>query len=112
LDGNRIREIREKKGLSLNKLSKITGISKSYLSFIERSKQTNPSITIVKKIADALGITMNELLVELKIRNNYSIDEKIHKLVLELSKLEIDEEELIQFKSLLYSLKDENPTKL
>jgi XRE family transcriptional regulator of biofilm formation len=107
LEGDRIREIREKQGLSLNKLSKITGISKSYLSFIERSRQTNPSITIVKKIADALEIPMNELLFELKIRNKNSIDEKIHKLVNELSKIDISEDEFIEFKSLLFSIKEE-----
>ncbi|MBM7661643.1 transcriptional regulator with XRE-family HTH domain [Bacillus mesophilus] len=107
MEGNRVREIREQKGLSLNKLAKITGISKSYLSFIERGKQTNPSVTIVKKIANALEIPMNELLYELKVRNKDSIDEKIHNVIHELSKIEISEKEFTQFKNMLYSIKEE-----
>lgn len=62
--GNRIREVRKNKGISLSKLAQISGISKSYLSYVERNLKKNPSVDIVKKISIALDITVESLLAE------------------------------------------------
>ena len=51
----KIREKREEKGLSLNQLAKISEISKSHLSDIERGVKI-PSILILVKISKALEI--------------------------------------------------------
>lgn len=51
---DRIRNLRIQKGWSLDKLSEITGLSKSYLSQIENGEK-NPPISTLTKIAFGLG---------------------------------------------------------
>ena len=60
--GQKIRQLREEKGLSLNKLAKNAGISKAYLSQLENDLSKQPSADILLKIASALGITIADLL--------------------------------------------------
>ncbi|MFS0775398.1 helix-turn-helix transcriptional regulator [Neobacillus sp. 3P2-tot-E-2] len=61
MDGNRLKVMRKEKGISLSKLSELTGISKSYLSLIERNIQKNPSIDILGKLARTLEIDIEDL---------------------------------------------------
>ena len=56
----KIREVRENKGISLTELSKITHISKSHLSNIERGEK-EPSISILIRVAIALKVDEKEL---------------------------------------------------
>lgn len=56
----KIREVRRAKGISLDKLSRITNITKSYLSYIERNEK-NPSLSIIIRIAIALNVDEKEL---------------------------------------------------
>ncbi|HOX27288.1 MAG TPA: helix-turn-helix transcriptional regulator [Candidatus Krumholzibacteria bacterium] len=60
--GQRVREIRKRLGLSLNDLEQRTGVNKGYLSQLENENQRNPSVHIAKRIADALGLGLDELL--------------------------------------------------
>lgn len=53
--------IRESKGISRYRLSKITGIKESTLQNIENSDDPNPTFKVMCKIADALDITLDEL---------------------------------------------------
>lgn len=55
-----LKEIREQKRISLEQLSKISGISKSHLNYIERQEK-EPTITILIKIAKALNIGIKDL---------------------------------------------------
>ncbi|MBN1043754.1 helix-turn-helix domain-containing protein [Clostridium botulinum] len=55
--GDRIREIRTKNKISLNKLSRMTGISLGYLSDLENNKATNPSVEKLNLIAIALNVS-------------------------------------------------------
>lgn len=55
-----LKEIRQEKGYSLDKLSKVTGISKSHLNYIEKN-QKEPTITILARIALALNVKVEEL---------------------------------------------------
>lgn len=50
----------KKNGYSLEQLAKITGISKSHLSYIERNEK-EPTISIVVRIAMALNVKIEEL---------------------------------------------------
>ena len=59
---NRIKQLRLLKGYSINALSEKTGVSKSYLSYIERGIQKNPSLQILSKLAHSLGTTVEDLL--------------------------------------------------
>ncbi|MGM7634629.1 helix-turn-helix domain-containing protein [Bacillus sp. Hm123] len=60
--GVRIKQLREQKGYSLTGLAKAAQISKSYLSNLERQTNTNPSLSVLSKIATALDVTTNELI--------------------------------------------------
>jgi transcriptional regulator with XRE-family HTH domain len=62
--GSRLRAFRKKKGISLNKLSQITGIAASNLSCIELNKSSPTLITLVK-IAEAFDARVGEFMDEL-----------------------------------------------
>ena len=60
--GKIIRDQRKRQSLSLYKLSSISGISVSHLARIERGERS-PSIQTMQKMAEPLGLDLNELLV-------------------------------------------------
>lgn len=60
--GQKIRQLREEMGLSLNGLAEAASISKAYLSRLENDVSQQPSAEILLKIASALGITIADLL--------------------------------------------------
>lgn len=55
-----LKEIRKKKGYSLEQLSKMTGISRSHLNYIEKNEK-EPSLTMAVRIAQVLNIDIKEL---------------------------------------------------
>lgn len=58
---NQIKIIREQKGMTLKKLSYLSGISVGYLCHLERGTRTNPSIDVMEKISKALNKTITEV---------------------------------------------------
>lgn len=62
--GENIKKIRELKGLGINELSRLSGVNASYISAMERGEKENPTITTLKKLADALEVTVDELMKE------------------------------------------------
>lgn len=58
----KIRQLREEKELSLNKLAETAGVSKAYLSQLENNVSKQPSAEVLLKIASALGTTIADLL--------------------------------------------------
>lgn len=63
--GNNVRVARLVRNLSLQELADLSGVSQSMLSKIERNQKT-PTIRIAYQIADALKLTVSELLGETK----------------------------------------------
>ncbi|MCE2944440.1 MAG: XRE family transcriptional regulator [Xanthomonadaceae bacterium] len=63
--GAALSEIRQQRGLSLDALARQSGVSKSMLSQIERN-QTNPTVAIVWRLANALGVEMGSLIAGAK----------------------------------------------
>ena len=59
--GRNLRRLREAKGLSQEKFAFEAHIHRTYISDIERGAR-NPTISIVQKLADALGVTASDLL--------------------------------------------------
>jgi transcriptional regulator with XRE-family HTH domain len=59
--GDNIRRVRTKKGIGLNKLASMAGISAGYLSDLENNKVQNPTMEKLKSIADALGVSLDRL---------------------------------------------------
>ena len=58
--GQRIRELRQKTGLSQEKFALMIGIDRTYFSSVESGKR-NISLLNIKKIADGLEITVDKL---------------------------------------------------
>jgi XRE family transcriptional regulator, master regulator for biofilm formation len=62
LVGEILKFYRDERGMTINELSHLAGISKSYISSIERGLQKNPSIQVLQKLADTLNISLSQLL--------------------------------------------------
>ncbi len=58
--GERIRELRQKTGLSQEKFSLSIGMDRTYYTSVENGKR-NISIINIKKIADGLCVSLGEL---------------------------------------------------
>lgn len=58
---NKLKKIRKEKGITLQKLSNITGISAGYLCHLENGSRTHPSIEVMEKIAKAMNKTIFEI---------------------------------------------------
>lgn len=56
-----IKKIRQRKSLSQEKLARLTDISLNTLTKIESGVTKRPSIQTIKKIAEALQITIDEI---------------------------------------------------
>ncbi|MDE5053932.1 helix-turn-helix transcriptional regulator [Niallia taxi] len=60
--GKRIRYLRLKKGYSISRLAKEAGVSKTYLSNLDRGLQNNPSLQFLEKVVSKLGTSVDYLL--------------------------------------------------
>ena len=61
--GTRLQELRRAQSLSLDDLSRRSGVSKSMLSEVERNR-SNPTIAVLWRLASALGISLTDFLAE------------------------------------------------
>jgi transcriptional regulator with XRE-family HTH domain len=57
--GNRLRQLREGRKISMRALAQMSGLSANALSMIERGK-TSPSVSTLYRLADALGIPVTD----------------------------------------------------
>ncbi len=62
--GNRIKELRQKTGLSQEKFALKIEMDRTYFASVEGGKR-NIAIINIKKIADGLGISLSELFTDL-----------------------------------------------
>jgi transcriptional regulator with XRE-family HTH domain len=74
--GQNIRTQRERAGLSLAQLSQATGISKAHLVRLE-TKPANPSLELLSRIAEALGVTIADLVGGPKLTYRSATDEDV-----------------------------------
>lgn len=94
--GDKIKEHRLRKQLSLSEVSKRSGIAKSYLSSIERDIQTNPSIQFLEKIAPILDTTVEELLFDKKTVDE-TLDDEWLNIVREAMASNVDKQQFREF---------------
>lgn len=65
--GDTIFNFRKSHGMSMDDFANVSGISKAYISLLEKGRHPKsgkpiiPSITTIQKAADAMGITFEEL---------------------------------------------------
>ena len=57
-------EYRKKAGVNQKTLAEQVGIAPAYLCELEKGKKKNLSLPLLKKMASALGITIDQLLAE------------------------------------------------
>jgi len=57
---NRVRQLREEKGISQEKLGALAGVHRTYIGMIERAEK-NITLANMEKIAKALGIRIKDL---------------------------------------------------
>jgi transcriptional regulator with XRE-family HTH domain len=62
--GERIRELRDKKGHSQEEFADACEINRSYMGRIERG-ELNLTLETIKKVAEGLGITVSALLKDI-----------------------------------------------
>ena len=59
--GKRLKELRLQKGLSQETLANIADLDRTYIPSIEKGER-NVSITVIEKLAKALGLSMTDLI--------------------------------------------------
>lgn len=59
--GQRLREVRLKKGISQERLASLAGIHRTYVSSVERGER-NISIANIEKLAKALNVSLPALM--------------------------------------------------
>ena len=64
--GKQIRSLRKKQNLSQEQLALMAEITTAYLGQIEREEK-NPTIKLVEKISNVLGISLSQLFSEQKV---------------------------------------------
>ena len=61
LVGRNVKRVREKTGLTQEKLSEISGFSQQYISGLEQGRR-NPTIVTLYELSQALGVSHIELM--------------------------------------------------
>ena len=59
--GENLKKVRTKKKLSQGAVARLLEVDKGYLSNIENGKK-NPTLATIQRLADALGVSADELL--------------------------------------------------
>lgn len=52
---NRIESLKRKKHLSYGQIGQVSGLSAAYVYLLAKNKRTNPSLTVMQNISNALG---------------------------------------------------------
>lgn len=62
--GNNIRKIRKEKGMSIEELAELSGLSKVYIYHLENGTRNNPSYEVMKDISKGLEKTIEEVFLK------------------------------------------------
>ena len=73
--GPKIKELRLQRKMSISALAAKAGISKGYVSDIEKGVKGNPSVDVLEKIATALDVNVSELFDDTSNLENDGLDE-------------------------------------
>ena len=69
---NKIEQLRKEKGYTFAKLSELSGISTGRLSDLATGKRNNPTMDTLIKLADALDVTLDELVEREGTESSYN----------------------------------------
>jgi len=59
---NNLKKLREKKGLSQDRLAKLADVANNTIIKIEQGENINPTLETLKKVAKALDVSVDELI--------------------------------------------------
>ena len=62
VESSKIKKLREKLGLSQEKLARLADVSNNTIINIEAGKQQNPTVDTIKKIAKASNVPIEDLI--------------------------------------------------
>ena len=107
--GKNIQELRKRKGMTLTQLAANAGISKSYLSNIERGVNQNPSIEVLKRLAVVLNADLKTILrVEEQAESGQNLNQELIDLIEELRTSVIEKEAMDEYRALIEYIKWKN----
>jgi transcriptional regulator with XRE-family HTH domain len=66
--GQRIRKLREAQGIGLAELARTAAVSKGYLHDLENQPSANPTLDTLRRMADALNVTIADLIGAAKVK--------------------------------------------
>ena len=89
----KLRALRQEKGLSLDELARLSDSSKSYLWELENRDARKPSAEKLQRIADILGVTTDYLLDDNATMDDAQIKEAFFR---KFNRLEDDDKKRIQ----------------
>ena len=82
--GERITKLRTERGISQVELAEKTGLSRMCIYKCENDDTTDPRLYTIKSIADALGVTLDELpLSDYKVHTSLFEEDLYHEIALE-----------------------------
>src|ERR687896_1407788 len=58
--GGRVRQLRRRRGLTLEELAGLSGVSRAMISKLERGEK-NPTLVVAARLAEGLGVTLSQL---------------------------------------------------
>src|ERR671917_2925366 len=58
--GGRVRQLRRRRGLTLEELAGLSGVSRAMISKLERGEK-NPTLVVATKLAEGLGVTLSQV---------------------------------------------------
>ncbi len=99
--GEKLRKLRQEKGLSLDELATITQSSKSYLWELEKGTK-NPSAEKLSELAKYFGVTLDYLMKE-DVNQTFDTAQRIFTRVSNLS--EADQEKIEEMIKLIIKMK-------
>ncbi|TVY05654.1 helix-turn-helix domain-containing protein [Paenibacillus cremeus] len=103
--GDNITSLRKQRGLTLSELAERTGISKSYLSNIERNLKQNPSIHIIEKLSEVLKVDLKVLVEMAAEAETKQVENEWLDFIHELKQLGIEKDRINEYKILFEFMK-------
>lgn len=94
--GERVKNVRQERKLSLSELAEKAGVAKSYLSSLERNLQSNPSVQFLEKISKVLNVPIDYFLQDTKIDKD-DLDPEWLNIVQEAMKSGVSKEQFREF---------------
>jgi len=93
--GVKLNQLREERRQSLQDVATAIGISKTHLWELEKARATNPSMDLLKKLAQHYAVTV-EFLVDASSEDNKSEDASVQKFFRDFKSLSPKDQALIQ----------------